>query len=108
MAQQPDFDDSIRAQERAALRDEMVARLHQKGLLTDGRDATDAELADLLSAIDQFESTVVNQGGDLFVDSLDSSQPDNPRFVLPHMHDDESISAYTRRVQEKMQQLQQG
>lgn len=107
MAQQSDFDDSIRAQERAALRDEMVARLHQKGLLTDGRDATDAELADLLSAIEQFEATVVNLGGDLFVDSLDSSQPEDPAFVLPHLRDDERLDDYTRRVEEKTRQLQQ-
>lgn len=104
MAEQSDFDDSIRDQERTALHSEMVARLHQKGLMIDG-DAPDGDLADLLSAIDQFEAAVVKAGGDLYVDSLDSSQPERPDWVLPHMGDDETVAAYTGRVQEAASQL---
>lgn len=99
MAEQADFNDSIREQEREALHEELVSRLHQKGLMLSG-DASDAELADLLSAIEQFEAAVVKAGGDLFVDSLQSSQPERQEWVLPHMRDDESVRGYTKRVEE--------
>lgn len=104
MPEQSDFDDSIRQQERAALHDEMLARLHQKGLAIGG-DAPDGAVADLLSAIDQFEAAVVKNGGDLYVDSLDSSQPEREEWVLPRMRDDESVSAYTQRVQGATERL---
>jgi hypothetical protein len=104
MAEQSDFDNAIREQERAVLHQEMVARLHQKGLMIPGDAPTD-DLADLLSAIDQFETAVEKAGGDLFVDSPTSSQPERPEFVLPHMTDDESIPAYTRRVQSATERL---
>ena len=104
MAEQADFNDSIRDQEREALHEELVARLHQKGL-TIGGDAPDADLADLLSAIEQFEAAVVKAGGDLFVDSLQSSQPERPEWVLPHMRDDETVRGYTRRVNEATEKL---
>lgn len=97
MAEQADFNDSIRDQERVALHEELVARLHQKGLMIDG-DASDSDLADLLSAIERFEAAVQKAGGDEYVDSLQSSQPERPDFVLPHMRDDESVANYTKRV----------
>lgn len=105
MAEQADFNDSIREQEREALHDELVSRLHQKGLMMDG-DASDADLADLLSAIERFEAAVEKAGGDQYVDSPDSSQPERPDFVLPHLRDDESVSAYTKRVREATQRLE--
>lgn len=106
MAEQSDFNDSIRRDERAALRSEMIARLHQKGLMMTGdNDASDSDLADLLSAIEQFEHAVEKAGGDLFVDSLQSSQPERPDFVLPHMRDGESVSGYTLRVRAATERL---
>lgn len=104
MAEQSDFNDSIREEERSALHAEMLSRLHQKGLMIDG-DQPDDRLADLLSAIDQFEAAVVKQGGDLYVDSLDSSQPEREEWVLPHMRDDETVAAYTRRVRAATERL---
>ncbi len=97
MPEESDFDDSIRREERVALHSELIARLDQKGvrLIAQG---SDAELADLLSAIDAFETAVENAGGDLMVDSPDSSEPERPEFVLPHLHDNESVATYTRRV----------
>lgn len=97
MPEQSDFEDSIRVEERAALRTELTARLDQKGVQL-AATGTDAELADLLSAIDAFEAAVEKAGGDLMVDSPDSSEPERPEFVLPHPHDDESVATYTRRV----------
>jgi hypothetical protein len=97
MPEQSDFDDSIRREESAALHEELLARLDQKGVQA-AEGASDAELADLLSAIDEFEAAVEKAGGDLMVDSPDSSEPERPEFVLPHPHDDESVATYTRRV----------
>lgn len=104
MAEQADFNDSIREQEREALHEELVSRLHQKGLMLSG-DASDADLADLLSAIEQFEAAVEKAGGDLFVDSLQSSQPEKPEWVLPHMRDDETVRDYMKRVNEATARL---
>lgn len=104
MAEQADFNDSIREQEREALHEELVSRLHQKGLMLSG-DASDAELADLLSAIEQFEAAVEKAGGDLFVDSLQSSEPERPEWVLPHMRDDETVRDYTKRVNDATARL---
>ncbi|MES2359855.1 MAG: hypothetical protein V4529_16070 [Gemmatimonadota bacterium] len=98
MPEQSDFDDSIRREERASLHEELLARLDQKGVQA-AEGASDADLADLLSAIDEFESAVERAGGDLMVDSPDSSEPERPEFVLPHPRDDESIATYIRRVQ---------
>ena len=97
MPEQSDFDDSIRREEQASLHEELIGRLGQKGVqAADG--ASDAELADLLTAIDEFETAVERAGGDLMVDSPDSSEPERPEFVLPHPHDDESAATYIRRV----------
>jgi hypothetical protein len=98
MPEQSDFDDSIRRDERAALRSELIARLDQKGVEA-AAGASEAELADLLSAIDVFETAVENAGGDLMVDSPSSSEPERPEFVLPHPHDHESVATYTKRVE---------
>jgi len=104
MAEQAEFNDSIREQEREALHEELVSRLHQKGLMLSG-DAPDADLADLLSAIEQFEAAVEKAGGDLFVDSLQSSQPERPEWVLPRMRDDETVRDYMNRVNEATARL---
>jgi len=97
MPEQSDFDDSIRREERRSLHSAMMARLDQKGVQLE-TESTDSELADLLSAIDEFESAVERAGGDLMVDSPGSSEPERQEFVLPHPADDESVSVYTRRV----------
>jgi len=97
MPEQSDFDDSIRREERRSLHSSMMARLDQKGVHLE-TDATDSELADLLSSIDEFEAAVERAGGDLMVDSPDSSEPERQEFVLPHPADDESVAVYTRRV----------
>lgn len=97
MLEDSDFEDSIRREERSSLRSELLARLEQKGVQLMAH-ASDAELADLLSAIDNFESAVERAGGDLMVDSPDSSEPERPEWVLPHPHDDESVAIYIKRV----------
>ena len=97
MPEQYEFDDSIRREEREALHTELLSRIAQKGLIVPDDAPTD-QLADLLSEIDRFEAAVEKAGGDLFVDSPDSSEPERPEFVLPHIRDDESLAVYTERV----------
>ncbi|MEO7043011.1 MAG: hypothetical protein ABI035_12175 [Gemmatimonadaceae bacterium] len=97
MPEETDFDDSIRREERTALHTELLARLEQKGVQIGAR-ATASDLADLLTAIGAFESAVEAAGGDLMVDTLTSSEPERPEWVLPRPNDDESVSAYTKRV----------
>lgn len=94
----------MRREELTSLRSELISRLDQKGVQLSAT-GTDAELADLLSAIDEFEAAVENAGGDLMVDSPDSSEPERPEWVLPHPHDDETVAAYTGRVTRATAQL---
>lgn len=82
-----------RAQQRAA---DVLAR---RGVLLAG-DETGAELAALWSAVERFESVVELRGGDTMTNAPDSSQPDNPAFVLPERKARESAGDYTRRILE--------
>src|SRR5256884_947913 len=70
------------AEERAAAVAEVAARLRSRGIaLTGAEDPGD--LADLLSAVERFEAAVEAHGGDLMVDDLKSSRPDDRHFVVP-------------------------
>src|SRR2546422_11113621 len=70
------------AEERAAAVAEVAARLRSRGIaLTGAEDPGD--LADLLSAVERFEAAVEAHGGDLMVDDLKSSPPDDRHFVVP-------------------------
>ncbi|MEO7217090.1 MAG: hypothetical protein ABI026_02775 [Gemmatimonadaceae bacterium] len=104
MPEQSEFDDSIRREERASLHSELLARLEQKGVRLDAK-GSDAEVADLLSAIDNFDGAVELSGGDTMVDSPDSSEPERPEWVLPHPRDDESVASYTMRVNSAAERL---
>ena len=63
-------------------------------------------LADLLSAVERFESAVVKRGGDLMVNTPSSADPQDPAFVLPERNADESIEAYTRHINEAAAMLE--
>jgi hypothetical protein len=84
-------EEQIRAQQHVA---EVLAR---RGVLLAG-DETGRELADLWSAVDQFESIVEARGGDTLTNAPDSREPDNPAFVLPERKARESAADYTRRI----------
>jgi hypothetical protein len=84
-------EEQIRAQQHVA---EVLAR---RGVLLAG-DETGRELADLWSAVDQFESIVEARGGDTLTNAPDSREPDNPAFVLPERKARESATDYTRRI----------
>jgi hypothetical protein len=82
--------------ERAAAR-EAADRLRERGVRVTGDEPMEA-LADLLDAVERFEAMVETHGGDLMVDSLKSSRPDDPHFVLPERGPKEGIRQYTERI----------
>src|SRR5918997_697961 len=88
-----------RGEEQTRAREHAVDILGRRGVLLTG-DETDEELADLWSAVERFESTVEARGGDTMTNAPDSSEPDNPAFVLPERKARESARDYTRRILE--------
>ena len=97
--------DPHRREERDGARLELASRIHQKGLLLDGRE-TAAQLDDLLSAIDRFESAVIARGGDLMINSPFSSDPENPQFVIPRREPGEDVDVYAGRIQAAASRLE--
>jgi len=77
---------------------EVADRLRKRGIPLSG-DERPEDLADLLAAVERFEAAVEARGGDLMVDDLNSSEPDDPHFVLPARNPDESVRDYLARVQ---------
>ena len=85
--------DPHRREERQAAATELAGRIFQKGINVSAEEDPGL-LADLLSSIERFENAVINRGGDLMVNMPDSTDPQDPAFVLPQRRDDESLSAY--------------
>jgi hypothetical protein len=83
---------------------ETVGRLHTRGIEVSPAERPE-DLADLLTAVERFEDTVEALGGDLFVDDLKSSRPDDRRFVVPRRLTGEPLRSYIRRVEEATAQL---
>jgi hypothetical protein len=86
-----------RAEERVVVARETVDRLRSRGIEVSGRD-NPAELGELLAAVERFEEQVELRGGDLMVDDLNSSEPDDPHFVVPRREPDEQLPEYTARI----------
>lgn len=86
-----------REEERAAASRETTARLHSRGIEISSHEDSE-ELADLLSAVERFEERVEALGGDLMVDDLNSSEPDDPHFVVPQRAPGESLRSYIGRI----------
>src|SRR5439155_476401 len=63
------------------------------------------DLADLLSAVERFEGVVEAHGGDLMVDDLKSSEPDDSHFVVPRRGHGENVRAYVVRIDEAAARL---
>ena len=101
------FNTPIRREEDVALCQKLVSRLRQHGITLELDTVMAGELADLLTAVDDFEDAVERAGGDLFVDSPDSSEPERPDLVLPHPHMHERVDTYTKRVIEATRRLEQ-
>jgi len=93
-----------RDEQIAAAMMETTERLRRRGVKVSRRESPE-ELADLLSAIERFEAAVQAHGGDLFVDDLRSSEPDDPHFVLPSRKRGENTAAYITRIDEAREGL---
>ena len=96
--------DPHRQEEREAAAMELSGRLAQKGIEV-GSDEDPAQLADLLSAVEEFEQVVIAAGGDLMVNSPTSTDPQDSRFVLPTRRADEPIPRYGERILAAAQEL---
>jgi hypothetical protein len=83
---------------------EVADRLRRRGIPLSG-DERPEDLGDLLAAVERFEAMVEARGGDLMVDDLKSSEPDDPQFVLPARAAEESVRDYTARIDDARQRL---
>ena len=89
--------DDVRPTDLERVNAEVADRLRGRGIALTGRESGE-ELANLLEAVERFEGLVEARGGDLMVDDLTSSEPDDPHFVLPEREPGESVRAYVDRI----------
>ena len=95
-----------RAEERAVANQQVAARLRRRGLDVTGQERSE-DLADLFSAVERFEAVVEARGGDLMVDDLNSTEPDDPNFVLPVRKQGEALRAYIHRIEAATARLEE-
>ena len=95
-ASQEDLDPH-RREERKAAAEELAGRIRTKGIHIRGNENA-AELDDILTAIDEFESAVMARGGDLMNNSPQSTDPTNPEYVLPQRKAGEPAAEYVSRL----------
>ena len=93
-----------RVEEERHARQEAEYRLRERGIEVASGDG-DEEVADLLEAVERFEAAVEAKGGDLFVNRIGSSQPEDPAFVPPTRRSGEIAAEYRRRIDAAAAQL---
>jgi hypothetical protein len=91
------IDNPLRDEQRHHIRDELEARLRHHGASLTGSESDD-DIVTLSNAVELFERAVMQAGGDLMVDTPESSRPDHPDRVLPQRQGDEPVAAYVRRI----------
>ena len=96
--------DPHRAEEQQRVKRETVDRLADRGIQSYPQDA-DEELADLLDAVERFEEAVESHGGDLMVNRLGSTEPEDPAFVPPPRGSKEPVAVYRRRIEDAIDRL---
>ena len=84
---------------------EVTSRLRSRGISVTAADKPE-DLGDLLSAVERFEAAVEAHGGDLMVDDLKSSQPDDRHFVVPRRAQGDNARTYITRIDEATLRLQ--
>jgi hypothetical protein len=87
----------LRDEQRQHIRDELEAWLRHRYVPLFGTE-TDEEVLSIVNALERFEAAVIAAGGDLMVDSPESSEPEHPEYVIPRRRDDEAADAYVARV----------
>jgi hypothetical protein len=90
--------DPHRRDEQRRAREEAEDRLRDRAIPVHPRDG-DEEVGDLLDAVERFEAVVESHGGDLLVNRIGSSAPEDPDFVPPIRGLEESITDYRLRVE---------
>jgi hypothetical protein len=78
--------------------------LVQRGVRVSDADDPD-RLASILEAVERFEGVVRARGGDSFLNSPRSSEPENPDWVIPVRGEGESAEAYIHRIDEAIGRL---
>jgi hypothetical protein len=91
--------DPHRAEEQRNAAQEVVDRLRSRGVAVTAGEPLET-LGDLLEAVERFEKAVEAHGGDLMVDDLKSSKPDDRHFVLPKRNKGEALRAYVGRIED--------
>jgi len=86
-----------RAEERRHTRDELEARLRERRVELMG-DESDEDVLLIVNAVETFESRLAQLGKDSFVNTPESSQPDDERLVLPKRRHDETAVSYAARI----------
>ena len=102
--QQEDLDPHRREGRDSAVL-ELAGRLRQKGVLLTGRESS-GQLDDVMTAVDRFEAAVIARGGDLFVNTPFSDQPESPEFVVPRRIPGEEAEAYAARINAAAERLE--
>jgi hypothetical protein len=98
--------DPHRREEQQRMRTEAEARLATRNIRVESGD-DDEEVADLLDAIERFEHAVERRGGDLMINQIGSSEPENPDFVPPVRLSGESLRDYMGRISEARNKVEQ-
>ena len=93
-----------RGAERRDVKTEELGRLHARGIDIPGNAPAEA-VVEVVEAVEMFERAVEARGGDLMVDTPPVREPDNPRFVLPRLGEDESLADFARRIRTAAAQL---
>ena len=96
--------DPHRVEEQRLARQEAEARLRPRGIVVLDEDE-DEDVADLLDAVERFETAVEARGGDLFVNRIGSPEPEAPEFVPPVRKDRESAASYRDRLSQATDRL---
>jgi hypothetical protein len=99
-----DGDDERRIRERQRATSVAIGQLEQRDIHVRD-DADPAAVAELLESVELFEAAVAARGGDSMVNTLDSSRPDRPRFVVPARQADEGIRRYSSRIRQAAEAL---
>lgn len=92
-----DANNPRRASERAAVREEIAARLSERGVALTG-DESDEQIVRLLDAVDDFERARALVGGDSMINDPRSSAPEDPTLVIPARRGDEPPERYVERI----------
>jgi hypothetical protein len=98
--------DPNRVEEQGRARQEAADRLRDRGIPVRAGDS-DEHLVDLLEAVERFEASVKSHGGDLMVNHIGTTEPQDPEYVLPTRGGHESLVDYRLRVEEGIDLLRQ-